>query len=126
VDRDPELEAMLAAIRPEPSEEFVNGLERRLIGTPNRRRFGWRGRPLAAAIAGAAALAGVLVAVSLAGLSPFSDDASVKAVPECTTTLVTARVHEPVVVTRSDGTEDIIQQTTIGTKPVRVCSRTGQ
>jgi hypothetical protein len=124
VDRESDLEALLAAIRPEPPDEFVDALEQRLIGSPKPSRFAWRRRPLAAAVAGVAGLAGVLVAVSLAGLSPFSDDPSVDAVPECTTTLTQARVREPVVVTRADGTETIVKQTTIGTKPVRVCSTT--
>jgi hypothetical protein len=125
VDRESDLEALLTAIRLEPSDEFVNGLERRLVGATRKGRFERRRRPLFAAVAGAAALVGILVAVSLAGLNPLGDDASVDAVPECTTTLVRARVQEPVVVTRADGTEGIVQQPTIGTKPVRSCRGAG-
>jgi hypothetical protein len=117
---DAELETILAAIRPEPAPEFVESVERRLIGVPPRTRR--RRRQFGVAVAGIAALAGVLVAVSLVGLNPLSEDAAVDATPTCTTTLATARVMEPMVVTSPDGDVTIARKPTNGTKAVRVCS----
>jgi hypothetical protein len=124
---DPDLEALLAAIRPEPDSAFVARLERDLLGSdaaPASRRRRWRRLALVATSA-TAAVAGVVVAITLVGLSPFSGDPSLTAQPSCTTTIVHTQVLEPVIVTEADGTQRIERRRRPGTRPITVCGAPG-
>jgi hypothetical protein len=118
---DPELEALLAAVRPEPSPRFVSDLEDSLLGSRRPTRVRWWRRPSLIAATGVAGLAGVVLAVSLAGLSPFTGDPALKATPSCTTELVATVVEAPVIVTDPDGTDRIGHRRQPGTRPVTVC-----
>jgi len=119
---DREIEARLAAARPEPPDEFVERLERRLLGpAPQPSRFArWRGR-LAIAGATVAATAGILLALALTGSDPLSDDSSVSADPSCTTTLVATVARVPTVVVGADDEPKVVKRRQETTKAVTTC-----
>lgn len=119
---DREIEARLAAARPEPPEAFVQQLERRLLGpAPQARPFArWRGR-LAVATAGVAAATGILLAFALSGSDPLQDDAPVSADPSCTTTLVSTVERVPTVVVGRDDQPKVVTRRQATTKAVTTC-----
>ena len=93
---EPELDALLRSRRPMPDEAWVAATERRLL--PSRRRLSWRGAPalrLGAALA--VALAGLVLALSLAGGGPLAGNDKVDAKDDCRTVTVIRTERVPVV-----------------------------
>jgi hypothetical protein len=122
VVRDEDLEALLAASRPAPRDEFVDDLERRLLGraTMTRALPRWLSAFKVGA-AGAAVAGGVLLVAVLAGANPFGTDSKVEAAPDCHVRLVPTTVRVPVVVADRNGDPRVIYRSRPGTKPIREC-----
>src|SRR3954452_24140774 len=79
---DPELDALLRSRRPMPDPEWVAATERRLL--PPRRRPSWRRAPaLGVGVPLTVVLAGLVLALSLAGGGPVGASQSVDAKDDC-------------------------------------------
>lgn len=95
---DPELDALLRSRRPLPDPSWVAATERRLL-PGQRRRFALRPpRALRLGVALAVALAGLVLALSLAGGGPLAGDNTVDARDDCHTLTVTRSERVPRVI----------------------------
>ena len=102
---EPELDALLRSRRPAPDPAWVAATEQKLLPS-RRRRFAWSRYPalrLGAALA--IALAGLVLALSLAGGGPLAGDEPVEARDDCRTVTVTRIERVPVVVDGGEGIE---------------------
>jgi hypothetical protein len=112
-----EMEDLLRSATPEPRDEFVLDLERRLLRPPERRR----------AVAGGAALgillALVVVALGVAGTLPLrlGGDRPATATDSCTTVMVERTERSPEFVVGRDGELRLRYRQEVVRRPVTRC-----
>ena len=100
---EPELDALLRAHRPRPDADWVRATQQRLLPPPKPSRMPvlrWPAPPLRLGAAFATGLAGLMLALSLAGVGPLADqNQPVQADDECRTIEVTRTERVPRIVT---------------------------
>jgi hypothetical protein len=118
---EPELDALLRSRRPMPDEAWVAATERRLL--PTRRRISWGRTPaLRLGTALAIALAGLVLALSLAGGGPLAGNDSVEAKDECRTVTVTRTERVPTIVEDASGEPQVRYRTERVRRTERRCN----
>lgn len=122
-DQDLEIEAMMARARPRPPELFIEGLERRLLGRPERKRVRpGRSRTLLAGLGLTGVLAATAFALGLAGAGPVSlGESEVRAIDTCTTVVVRRPERIGVVEQGRDGKPVVVQRVQLVSRLVMRC-----
>jgi hypothetical protein len=116
-----DMERRLRDARPEPSSEFVDRLEQRLLPVPRPRR-----RPIIVArvvVAASLALALVLAILGLAGALPrgLTSEEPVRATDGCRTVMVETVVRRPEFVVGEGGKLRVIYRREVVQLPQRRC-----
>ena len=117
---DDELDRLLRAARPAPSDRYVAATERRLLGRPVAGRRGRR--RLLGALGLSSALAATLVIAGLAGSGPLAPggDTPSQAGDRCHTVRV-KRVEQVGTLVIRDGKPVVVKQPRVVTREVKRC-----